>query len=104
MSKKNNNVKTDIPVVSNETQETDFSVESSEAQETQETDIPVVSNETQEIDFSEVANNLMGSQGVQNIWRCPKYGYWFSREDNAKQHAHKTGVETEHYTLTTKSE
>jgi hypothetical protein len=55
--------------------------------------------ETSEMELTKEAEKHMKDNNVKKIWRCPKHGYWFTREDSAKQRESKTGVKTECYTL-----
>lgn len=43
------------------------------------------------------AKELMEKQNVKEIWHCPKTGYWFSREDYAKEHERKNKCSVQHY-------
>ena len=38
------------------------------------------------------AQRLLRANNIKKIWRCPKKGYWFTREDYANGHAKKTDV------------
>lgn len=43
------------------------------------------------------AKELMDTQNIKEIWHCPKTGYWFSREDYAKEHERKNKCNVQHY-------
>lgn len=38
------------------------------------------------------ARRIMQATGVKKAWRCPRKGYWFTRQDYAENHARKFNV------------
>ena len=48
-------------------------------------------------DFAQEAASLMKANNLKAIWRCPKTGHWFTREDYAKSYESENETTLEHY-------
>lgn len=79
--------------VKGETQTVEQKVETPD--ETQSTETV----ESREAGLEEKALELMKLQNVEEIWRCPVTGYWFTKKENAVENAGKVKKEAEHYKL-----
>lgn len=48
-------------------------------------------------DYSKTAAGLINKLRLNQVWRCPKTGYWFTREDYALAHAKSADSKLEIY-------
>lgn len=67
-------------------------VEAEPTKETDKEDLPAG-------EFKTEAEKIMRQQDVNEIWRCPVLGYWFTKKEFADDNAKKVKKSAEHYKL-----